>query len=282
MIKTILVSMASSGRALLRSWRVLILLLLLYAAMIGAVYLFFATREATVLQLVTSLALALVAPLLFFVIQTIAARYMSDGGDARSLTLGALRDFWKLIVISVGPIVLIGVIAYLLAQINLTPDQTAGTPVPRGSPLKPSSGLQWQAIALTSLQYLLLCLILPLTLIHLWIATASGGLRSAVTGAGRTLGRALAPASVLTYGIGFVFFGVAPYFLLFSRTEASSAWLDILFFGVRIGLAVLLSLLAWVATVGALASLSVDQGSAPRTDNAADVIEGSDRAPVGS
>jgi hypothetical protein len=283
MIKTIFASIALSFRVLLRSWQVLIVLLLLYAAIIGAVYLFFATREATVGQLILSLSLALAAPVLFFVLQTMASRYISNNGHVRSLALGGLRDFWKLLVISVVPIVIIGLIVYLLAQINVTPDQTVSTSaLPRPPAVKPSPAVQWQAIAVASIQYLLLCLVLPLALIHLWIAAAIGGLKSAVTGSGRALGRALAPASVLTYAIGFLFFGVAPYFLLFSRTEVSSTWLDIVFFAGRMALAVLVSLLGWVITVGALSTLTPEAGSAVTLNNGRNVIEGSDRAPVGS
>jgi hypothetical protein len=283
MIKTIFGSIASSSRLLFRSWRALAVFLLLYAAMIGVVYLFFATREATVGLLILSFALALIAPVLFFVLQTMAARYIENGSRAWWLTLGALRDFWKLLLISLAPLVIVGLAVYLLAQVNLSPDQAVvAPPPPRPPAVKPAPPLQWQAIAITSIQYLLLCLVLPLTLIHLWIATARRGLKSAITGSGRTLGRALAPGSVLIYAIGFVFFGVAPYFLLFSKTEASSAWLDIALFAGRMALSVLLSLLGWVATVGALATLTTEGGSAITIDNATNVTEGNDRARVGS
>ena len=61
---------------------------------------------------------------------------------------------------------------------------------------------------------------------------------------------------MLVYAIGFVFFGVLPYFLLFSRTQASSMWLDVGLLFCRLSLAVLLSLVGWVITLGALTSLT--------------------------
>ena len=61
--------------------------------------------------------------------------------------------------------------------------------------------------------------------------------------------------------IGFVFFAVLPYFLLFSKTQASSTWLDIGLLSGRLLLAVLLSLVGWVVTVGALTQLSPNEMS---------------------
>ena len=282
MIRTCFDAIQSSWRALLRFWRAIIVFLLLYSAMIGAVYLFFATREATIAQLILSFALALIAPVLFFVIQTMAVRYIANAGHARSLTVGALRDFWKLLLISLAPILIVGLMIFILAQINVTPEQAVATSPPRPPGVKPAQPLQWQAIAIASVQYLLLCLILPLTLIHLWIAAGWEGLKAAVAGSFRILGRALAPGSVLTYVIGFLFFAVAPYFLLFSKTEASSTWLDIALFSGRLALAVLLSLLSWVATVGALATLARGDASRAADESARDLVDGRERAPVGS
>jgi hypothetical protein len=266
-MKRIFHALASASRELSRRWGALLILLVLYIAMLAAIYLFFVTREATIGQLILSLLLALAAPILFLVIQTMAARYST--GDGRALTLlgGSLRDFWKLLVISV-PLIIIAVLAiYLFARFGTTaPAATVREAVravpapPRPAAPKPQP-VHWQTIALTTLQYLLFLLVFPLAAIHLWIATARDGLRASVKRSARILGRAFAPQAVVAYAIGFLLFAVVPYFLVVTKTSAASAWLDITLLGLRLVLAVLFSLVGWVVTVAALARLSTESGS---------------------
>ena len=226
--------------------------------MLGAIYLFFVTREATVGQLLLSLMLPIAAPILFLVIQTIAARYNQGSQRAWALLGGSLRDFWKLLVISL-PLILIAVLAvYLFGKIETTaPASTvreAARALPAPSrPVTPKpQPVHWQTVAITTLEYLLFCLVLPLAAIHLWIGTARDGLKQTLKRSARILARAFAPQAVLIYAIGFVFFAVAPYFLIVTKTPASSAWLDAGLLVARLLLAALFSLIGWVVTVGAL------------------------------
>jgi hypothetical protein len=260
MIKTVFSAFSSSTRSLLSFWRALIIFVLLYAATLGAVYLFFAGRETTTAQLLLNFGLALAVPVLFFVLQTMAVRFTHTQGHAKTLLVGALRDFWKLLLISLPMIAVIGVVVYLLAQIKVGPEQTGVVPPPpRGAVTRATPPLEWEAVAVVALQYLLLCLVLPLSLIHLWIVTARDGLKAGIKGIVRALGRALAPRSVLIYVIGFVFFAALPYFLLFSKTQASSTWLDVGLLGGRLLFAVLLSLIGWLITLGALVQLTPNE-----------------------
>ena len=261
MIKRVFSAFSSSARSLLRFWRALIIFLLLYAAMLGAVYFFFAGREATSAQLLLNVLLALAVPVLFFVLQTMAVRFIHTQGHARTLTLGGLRDFWKLLLVSLPMIAVVGVLIYLLAQVKVGPEQTVIPPPPRATVVKAAPPVLWQSVVIASVQYLLLCLVLPLSLIHLWIATARDGLKAGFKGMVRALGRALAPTSVLIYVSGFLFFAVLPYFLLFSKTQASSTWLDFGLLSGRLLFAVLLSLVGWVVTLGALTQLSSNEMS---------------------
>ena len=74
-MKRILHAIAHASRQLFRHWGSFLILFALDLVMLGAIYQFIATREATVAQLFLSLLLALLAPVLFLVIQTMAARY---------------------------------------------------------------------------------------------------------------------------------------------------------------------------------------------------------------
>jgi hypothetical protein len=267
MIKRIFHALASASRELFRRWGALLILLVLYLAMLGAIYLFIATREATMGQLILSLLLALAAPVLFLIIQTMAAKYSSGNGRALALLGGSLRDFWKLLVISL-PLILIAVLAiYLFSKFGTTAaaatvrEAVRAVPTPsRPAPPKPQP-LHWQTIALTTLQYLLFLLMFPLAAIHLWIATARNGLKQAFKAYARILGRAFAPRAVITYAIGFIFFAVVPYFLVVTKTSAVSPWLDFILLVLRLVLAVFFSLAGWVVTVAALERLSTEGGS---------------------
>lgn len=258
-LKKIIHPVTSASREMFRRWGALLIMIVLYLTMLGAIYWFFVTREATVGQLILSLLLALAAPILFLTIQTMAARFNQR---AWTLFVSSLRDFWKLLVISL-PLILIAVLAVYLFS-KLEPAAPATTPeiavreAARSAPAparpitpKPQP-VSWGSVAITTIQYLLFCLVLPLAAIHLWIETAREGLKQAFKRSPSILARAFAPRSVLIYAIGFVFFAVAPYFLIVTKTPVNSAWLDAGLLVGRLLLAALLSLIGWVVTVGAL------------------------------
>jgi hypothetical protein len=280
-MKRIFKALTSSSRDLLHNWRTLMILLVLYLAMLGAAYQFFVTREATIGQLLLSSLLALAVPILFLVIQTMAARY-NQNQQPISLIGGALRDFWKLLVIAI-PLIIIAVLAsYLFSKAGsnapVTTIREVARAVPAASrPLAPKpQPVHWQAVAITTLEYLLFFLILPLAAIHLWIATAREGLKRAFKQSARILARAFSPQAVVIYAIGFLFFAVIPYFLVVTRTPAGTAWLDAGLLVVRLLLAVAFSLIGWVATVGALVQLR----EAKRIANAAETNEGPGHVPA--
>ena len=258
MIKKILHAIVLASRELFSSWGVLLILLVLYLAMLAAAWLFFVTREATIGQLLLSLLLALVAPILFMVIQTMAARYNYGSWRAWSLLGGSLRDFWKLLVISL-PLILIAVLGvYLSGKTETTAPAGTVREAARALPAPPRpiapkpQPVDWRTVAVATLEYLVFCLILPLAAIHLWIGTARDGLNQTLKRSARILARAFAPRAVGIYAVGFIFFAVVPYFLIMTKTQASSAWIDAGLRVARLFLAVLFSLIGWVVTVGAL------------------------------
>jgi hypothetical protein len=259
MIKDVFRALGTATRKLFQNWRALLIMLALYLVVLGSLYLFFSTREATIAQLLLTLALAILVPVLKLIIQTMAVRYSSQGRSGR-LLLGSLADFWKLAVIVLPIAIVIGLAVYFLDSIEYKSVQetvrSVAAPRRLAAPrVSTARSTPWQAVALTSLQYLLLGLALPLAAFHLTISAARQGLKNAFQSMGRTLGRAFAPRSVLIYAIGFFVFAVIPYFLVMKRTPIATPWLDVLLLVARLAMAVLFSLLGWVVTVAALASL---------------------------
>jgi hypothetical protein len=274
-MKRLIRSLTSASRELFRLWGVLIIMLVLYLAMLGATYWFFVTREATVGQLLLSLVLALVAPVLFLVIQTMSARYNSGSQSAWSLLGGSLRDFWKLLVVSLPVILIVALAVYLFGKIETTAPAAAVKEAARALPATPRpvapkpQPLSWQSVAVTTIEYLLFLLVLPLASIHLWIGVAREGLKSTFKRSLRVLARAFAPQSVVIYLIGFVIFAVIPYFLIVSKTPVNNAWLDVGLLLARLLLAAVFSLVGWIVTVGALAN-RVEEILTPKSSHASE------------
>jgi len=115
----------------------------------------------------------------------------------------------------------------------------------------------------SSLRYLSFGLFLPLATIHLWLAAVRDGLWPALRNLGKHLGRAFAPSSVLIYILGFLVFGVLPYFLLFKNTPNSRPWLEISFLVARLAAVFVLTLFGWAMTVWALSLSSTPPTTSP-------------------
>jgi hypothetical protein len=285
MIKDVFNAIAFAARHLFQSWRVLLILLVVYLAMLGSVYLFFSTREATVAQLLLTLALGIAAPVLWLVIQTMAVRYASED-RAGKLLARSLGDFWKLAIIVLPLVLLIGLAVYYLGSIEFKSVQetvrSVAAPRRVASRLTPVRSTPWQAVALSTLQYLLLGLVLPLASIHLWIEAAHDGLKKAFKTAGGTLARAFGARAVLTYAIGFVVFAIIPYLLVTKRTPVTKPWLDVSLLGARLALAVLLSLIGWVVTVAAITKLAKSKTATSEQTNASRFNQGTEHVPAES
>lgn len=262
MLKNSLVAIGHAARTLLRSWGALSLLHLLYAALLASAYLFFATKEATAAQLVLTALFALLAPLLFFILQAAIAAYAQGELRAASLVRRALADFVKLLLVSLPVVALAVLVVYLLdklqARFPVVETEAARTSLASYPQTPPPPPLRWQDVLLASLRLALLGFVLPLAGVHLWLSVARDGLKATLKSAHRVVARAFAPQSVLVYALGLFVFGLMPYFLIFTRTPVKNAWGELLIFGFRLALAFVFTLWGWTITLGALARLNND------------------------
>lgn len=221
----------SAVRALFNSRRTLATLLAVYAGLLGSVYLFVSTREATVFQLLATLVLVLLAPAFFFVLQAVGINYATAASSGR-VVRRTLSDGLRLGLVSIPLLLLIAGAFYGLNKI-----ETA-------------------AITITTIRYLLIGVIVPLFAIQLWVATSAAGFRSLRSSVKQILTRTLAPESVFVYVCGFLVFAVAPYFLLIKTFSSERAWIEFSLLVLRLSVGALLILLGWVTTLGALSILS--------------------------
>ena len=264
-------SVARAARRLFGNWRAFLTLLLLYGALIASLYLFIAVREASVWQVLATFLLAAIAPVLFFIIQTIGVRYVENDVRTRDvrtrdLLRWAVRDFWKLLVATVPVLLLAWLIAYLFSKFQVAAPvavaeagRAAAGAAARPTARTAAEVFSWKEVILTTLRFLILGLILPLLTIHLWIAAARRGLGGAFRTIKHVMAAALAPGAVLVYAIGLLLFGLIPYFLITSNYSRGGAWTEIGLLSGRLLVASLFMLCGWIVTLGALSILSPER-----------------------
>ena len=221
--------MFSALRLLLKSPRVLLMLVLAWAGLLTAVYLFASTREATISQLLLTLVVVIVAPALFFVLQALSVTY-ADSPIIRTRQIAL--DCLKLIVVSLP------VIALTLLAVHAL------------------NKLQSHLTLATTLRYLLIAVVAPMLVIQLWIAVTNGGLRSLAKRLHRVLAQTFAPQSMFVYACGFAIFAVVPCVLLQVSISSQRPWVELSVLIVRMAVSAILILLGWVTTVGAISILN--------------------------
>jgi hypothetical protein len=250
MIKDVFGALGASARRLFKKWPALLLAIALYAALIGCGWLFFSTRVATVLQVVATLVAPVAAVILFFVLQTMLARFPVEDRAFRLLGT-SLKRFWAVLLISLPLIAIAAAVIYFSGEIteSFKPavQQTArNIPARLRNAARPATqSTPWQVTLVTTIQYVLLLVALPLAAIGFWGSTAREGLGTALRKSGKTLAGAFGPRAVLVYAIGFLFFGLIPYQLVFTPTHANNPWVEASLLGTRL-------MLAWLQPRGCL------------------------------
>jgi hypothetical protein len=252
-MKSVLEAFGKASSRFFRNWRALITFIALDAALILALYEFFATREATVLQVIITFLLPVVAVVLFFILQAMGVQYMQDDRNTRTLMKTSLKEFWKLMAVSLPFICLAWLAVYLLGKIHVDAVAAARTVTATHSGSStPSQPIQWEALALSTLQFLVLYIVIPMAAVNMWIASSRDGLGRALKGIGRALANAFKPGSVVIYVAGMLVFGVIPYLLVSMTSHSKNAWVEFGLLVSRLAVAALLSLFGLIVTLGAL------------------------------
>ena len=262
MINTAFKTILLTIRALIKNRGSLSVFAALYALLLATLYGFIATREATIGQILLTLLFAAASPVVFFLLQAVIINRTRHG---RIEWYRALRDSCKLALLAL-PLILAGVlIASLLNRLQAhfpaphisQPLQVATTP-PAGAVPQPT---HWPTVLFATLRSLLFGIVLPLTLIRLWIelghqdlvGLVRSGWRSLLKQLGSIISRAFEPRSFLIYSAGLIVFALIPYLLLFVHLPLPGAWKEISIFTVRLALVFAFTLLGWVMTLSTLA-----------------------------
>jgi len=257
MIKDVFASIGAAARKLLTNFGAVLIALLCYAALWLTAYSFFSTGLATQWQVALNIViLPLVALLFFFLWQAMGLSYVRIGVGAGYLLKRALKDFWKLLVVSVPLVVLawalIKLFGFLDAKFLVKMNDYDG----RGVASASKHVGRWPAVVITIARWILLYGVLPLWAIQLWMETIRAGLASAFRGFGRCLLAALSPRSVLVYLIVLAVLGALAYFIAFTQTHIHSDWGELWLVGIRFAVALLLPFIGWMLTLGAMAEMT--------------------------
>lgn len=224
-----------------------------YAFLLAASYLFIWIREATIWQVLVTYALMIVIPICFFIMQaTIIDRVLDQKFRWRVILLDAL----KFLVMSIPVLLVVCLLYYLLNKISAhyPAPVVAVAPVNKATP-PTTPPLHWPSLIFATVRFVLWGVVFPVAAIHLWIAIAGDGFRqSFLKRAGSALARAFSPGSVLTYGLGLIIFFVLPYVILVPTFTIKGNKMEFAFFGLRLLLAFLFSLIGWVLTLTAFAT----------------------------
>ena len=243
MVKDIFHSIAAAAQRLFTNWAALLISLLMYLALLGAIYLFFNIREATATQVALNLILPIAVVALFFLIQAMGLSYVRIGVGAVYLLKRSFGDGWRILLASLPLILFALLIIYLFGEADQLLFKGAGL----GS------------VAVHAIQILLLHVILPLIAIHLWIVTVREGLGAAFKGFIRVVTSALAPRSLLIYASICAVFGAIIYLLLFKTITIKSDWTELWVVGIKTALALVLTFIGWLLTLGSMAELTARQ-----------------------
>jgi hypothetical protein len=253
MVKDVFHSIAAAAQRLFANWAALLISLSMYSALLGALYLFFTIREATAAQVALNLILPIAAVALFFMIQAMGLSYVRIGVGAAHLLKRSLEDCWRILLASLPLILIASLVVYLFGKA----DQAFFTE--SGAAGSKSMVWGWGAIAVHAVQTLLLHVLLPLIAIHLWIATVREGLAAAFKGFKGVATRALAPRSLLIYAAICAVFGAIIYFLLFKTIAFKNEWTELWAVGIKTALALLLTFIGWLLTLGSMAELTAQR-----------------------
>src|SRR3989442_12016180 len=222
MITATLKTWLENARAVLRNARALAIFAGLYALLLVTFYIFIATREGTVWQVMITYAFLVLMPAEFFLLQSAIVQHARTRTFSwRHIVRGAIKLF-----IATVPIVVIALVFWALLdkfQLHYPAPKAALAESLRGAP-QPQP-LHWPTVIFATIRFLVFAIALPLATIHLCIRVSAGDIRTLFSGGpeatvkriGRWLARAFASDSVLTYALGAILFALIPYSVIFIK-----------------------------------------------------------------
>ena len=259
MTMTTLRNFSETARSALTNVRALALFAALYVLLLGTLYWYIATREATVWQVIITLVGLVVIPAEFFILQ---AAILDQARDQRFRWRAILIDALKIFVVTIPILVVAYVLWYLLNKWQVHYPAPKPAIVFPPAPPRPQP-LHWPTLLFATLRCLLFGIAFPLATIHKWIEVTrndlktlfAGGAKAVLKRIGRGFAHAFSSESVLTYALGLIVFVLIPYALLFVRLTIKGNKTEFAVLVLRLALVFVFTLFGWIVTVDSLAKL---------------------------
>ena len=259
MTMTTLRNFLGTTRGLLKNPAALAIFAALYALLLGTLYWYIATREATVWQVIITLVGLVVIPVEFFILQ---AAILDQARDHGFRWRAILIDAFKIFVVTIPILIIAYVLWYLLNKWQMQYLAPKAAIVFPPAPPK-AQPLHWPTLLFATLRCLLFGIAFPLAVIHKWIEVTRNDLKTLFAGGakgifkriGRGCAHAFSSNSVLTYVLGLIVFVLIPYALLFVPLTIKGNKTEFAFFILRLVLVFAFTLCGWIVTVSALAKL---------------------------
>lgn len=242
MLKSVINAVQKAAAAMVAKPGAVLLAFVLYLAFAAVFYLFVVIKDASVWQLILSIVTSLVGVVVFFALQSVAVGYTRADSNARVLLKGIGKDSFIILAVSLPLLVLVVIGLLVLGMAGAVTTQAAVT------------ASKWLVAVriINALRMILLYLVLPLVAIQLWISATRDGLTSALKNFLSSTLKAFSLRSLLTYLMVLVVFGAIAWFLVFTKTQFGSAWVELGLLTTRLILAGLVVFFGWLLAVGAL------------------------------
>lgn len=223
-------SLSSSAKGIVGNFRALVVFFVVYLALVGAAALFVVTNLATYRAVFFTFISMLLAPAVFFLLQTLCVSFKGNS-ETKEWLKNSLKNFWRVFLVSL-PVIGLAILIHRLFVLVENQQQNAFT---------------------MSARLLLFGFVFPLTLIYLWIETFRGdSVIDVLKNFKPILSKAFAPLSVWIYFLGLLVFAFIPFLLLYPQLKIQQSNVVIGFLILRVIVALLFIFFGWIITVNAL------------------------------
>lgn len=247
MIEQVVQALIEAVRRLAANLPTVLMALLLYGLLLGALLLFLTTREASAWQVLLGLVVSpLLVVLLFFLAQAFGLTATRLGVGVGYRLKRAVADCSRIMLVTLPLLVLLFGSLQALEQADLWLSRRLLEEAGAGLVDK-----RWLA-TIDGARLILLGLVFPLWAIHWWMAAVREGALGALRATARVLRRAFNPGSVLIYLVTGGGSGALAWLIFRSRVPIAREWLELYLFGGRVILGLLVIFLGWLLTLAAL------------------------------
>ncbi len=235
-----LAAVTEAVRRLVFNWKTLLLAYLLYGLLLGLIYFFVTTREATMIQVLLGIVvLPILVIVLFFFLQALGLHLPRLGAGPLIKLRLALADSLRLLLATI-PLAL--VVWLILGGFDRLGEWFAGGDGDGSSRL---SGVIDRAQSIV-------ILILPLCAIHIWIVTVRRGAVAGIRSIWKDLPRIFAPVGIVIYAVIAGLTTLLAWICLFNRPPVDQEWIELYLFGARVVLGLTIIFFGWLLLLGSI------------------------------